>query len=60
MHRTGPQAGAGPELVLDRHGPHAGEKEAGQPGPVGRNLAHEKKLEKAFLIFKYFLNSKPI
>jgi hypothetical protein len=39
-HRTGPQAGARLELVLGRHGPRAGEKEVGQPGPVGRNSAH--------------------
>jgi hypothetical protein len=37
---TGPDApnrttaGAGTELVLGQHGPHAGEKEAGQPGSL--------------------------
>jgi hypothetical protein len=32
MHPTGPQASAGLELVLGRHGPRVSEKEAGQLG----------------------------
>jgi hypothetical protein len=49
----------------DRHwaapGPHVSEAGAGSAGSAGSNSAHGQiKLEKVFLIFNFFLNSKPI